>query len=150
MINLFERKTMDHFTVMSLYPSLWVNVRLSWPCHDTNLFPFLMEIMLKNTSYHKNKIITYEGRRGCIKTRSTSASFPPVTVKWTNVKFVLKSLLYATIKMQIKREHQPKVKGLLPLKKQNVCQFLVFPFFKCYYNKYACPSSNLNFYERTI
>ena len=63
---------------------------------DTSLFPFLMEIMLKNTSYQRNKII---------KTRSTSASFPPVTVKWTSVKFVLKSLLYTTIKIQLKRGH---------------------------------------------
>ena len=27
------------------------------PCFDTNLRPFLMEIMPKNTTYHKNNMI---------------------------------------------------------------------------------------------
>ena len=55
MINLFGRKKKYHFTVMSLvsYPLSEREAELT--LFDTNLFPFRMEIMLKNTSYHKNQ-----------------------------------------------------------------------------------------------
>ena len=34
----------DHFTVILAFEWMW---GWGWPCFDTNLFPFLMEIMLK-------------------------------------------------------------------------------------------------------
>ena len=40
----------DYFTVVNL-------VAQPLSCFDTNLFPFLVEIMLKNTSLHKDNMI---------------------------------------------------------------------------------------------
>lgn len=41
--------------------------------------PLLMDIMLKNTSWHKTNIIN---SKGYINTKSIPTLFSPVTVKW--------------------------------------------------------------------
>ena len=45
-----------------------------WPCFDTNLFPFLMEIMLKkNTSLHKENMIYIRKQEGLYQNKVKSS-----------------------------------------------------------------------------
>ena len=68
--------SIDHF---SMLPFDWTWGWAACACFETNLFAFLMLIMLKK----KNKLIynsIKKSREGCIKTRSTPASFLSITV----------------------------------------------------------------------
>ena len=44
-----------------------------WPCFDTNLFCFVMEIVLENTSKHKNNLIYIIKQKGLYQNKVTSS-----------------------------------------------------------------------------
>ena len=75
--------SIDHCIVGAWYHSLWVKVRLRltlfWykpPSFSCGNYALKILFGIRTTWF------TYESRKGWIKTRSTQASFPPVTLKW--------------------------------------------------------------------